>query len=310
MVKTVFFGTPDYVIPIVKALHKHYQLVGVVTARPAAVGREKKVTYSPVDRWGNRKKIPVFYSANDFLASGIKASFGVVASFGELISANMLSHFPQGMLNIHPSLLPQWRGASPAQATILSGVSVTGVTIIKMDEEMDHGPVISLFKDEVLPEDTAETLRDRLFAKSAQFLIDLMPNYLNKNITPKPQGHSKATYAKRLTRADGFIDPNFIAASMKESGIKNKELWEIKFMNNYSLVPNANSLERFIRAMSLWPGAWTLLRTGETEARARRLKLLEAEVVGNKLVLKKVQLEGKNVVSWEEFVKGYPEFRF
>ena len=220
-----------------------------------------------------------------------------------------------GILNIHPSLLPKYRGASPVQAAITSGETQTGVTVIKMDELMDHGAIVSSFKDEILKADTSETLRDRLFEKSAKFIVDLIPNYLKGKIKLKEQVHNDATFTKLLTREHGFINPVFIKKTLE--GITSKKNWEIQFIKakplqaplikDYSQVPDVNSIERFIRAMAPWPGAWTTVTLQNDQ---RRLKILSSHIEDKKLVFDKVQMEGKDPVSWEEFKRGYPKMSF
>ncbi|MDP3917820.1 MAG: formyltransferase family protein, partial [Candidatus Woesebacteria bacterium] len=171
----------------------------------------------------------------------------------------------------HPSLLPEFRGSSPIQATIIAG-SDPAVSIIKMDEKMDHGPVLTQFKEEVLENDTNETLRTRLFEKSAEVLIEMIPAYIEGKIKLKPQDESKATYTKIITKQDGFID------LAKDDPI---------------------IIERKLRAYMPWPGIWTQLRLGSA-GQAKRLKILEFK---NEPIT--VQLEGKKPTSWKIFRRSF-----
>ncbi len=285
--KIVFFGTPDYVLPILKAVHKEFvtgpgksPIVAVVTSSPKPVGRKQFLSYSPIDKWAHEHKIPCFYTANDLLDANLDVEIGVLASYGEIIKKDVISLFPQGILVIHPSLLPKYRGASPVPEAIKNGDKITGVTILKMDEKMDHGPVVSQFKEEILDTDTTEVLRDRLFAKSAQVLIETITPYIQGKIRLKKQDDEAATFTKLVTKQDGFIDLSVT------DGVK---------------------AERFIRAMFPWPGAWTLLRSkGAAEGQAKRLKILKAHLEDNKLILDEVQLEGKGPVSYKQFKEAYP----
>lgn len=278
--KIVFFGTPEYVLPILKLIHKEFvtgpgksPIISVVTASPKPVGRKQYLQYSAVDKWAHEHKIHIHYSSKELALDGTDADFGVLASYGEIIHKEVIKLFPMGILVIHPSLLPKYRGASPVPDSIKNGDKETGGTIFKMDEKVDHGPIVTQFKEEILPTDTSETLRDRLFLKSAQVLIETIPAFMKGKIKPKVQNEEEATYTKLLKKEDGFIK---LAEKTPEEA------------------------DRFIRAMQPWPGAWTYL-TNE-----KRLKFLKAHLEGNKLVLDEVQLEGKDPVSWIQFNEAYP----
>lgn len=278
--KIIFFGTPDYVLPILTSLQRKFvtgpgvsPIVAVVTQSPKPVGRKQVLSYSPVDKWAHEHKVPIFYSASDLLEANLDFEIGVLASYGEIITRDVINLFPQGIMVIHPSLLPKYRGASPVPETIKNGDTQTGVTILRMDEKMDHGPIVVQFKEDVLADDTSDVLRNRLFEKSAEVLVETITPYIQGKIKLKPQDESAATYTKLVTRQDGFID------------FKKK---------------SAAEAERFIRAMSPWPGAWTYLPN------QKRLKLLKGHVEGDKLVLDEVQLEGKNPVTYQQFKEAYP----
>lgn len=278
--KIVFFGTPDYVLPILSAIHKKFvtgpgksPIVAVVTQSPKPTGRKQILSYSPIDKWAHERKIPIFYRSADLIDEKMEMELGVCAAFGEIIPKTVIEKFKYGILNIHPSLLPRYRGASPIQAAIANGDAVTGVTIIKMDEKVDHGPVVSQFEEDIKPDDTTETLRARLFTRSVDVLTALIEPFLQGKILARPQNDEAATFTKLTTRQDGFID-------LKKA--------------------KPEEAERFIRAMSPWPGAWTLVDD-------KRLKLLKAHLEGDKLELDEVQLEGKNPVSYKQFKEAYPK---
>ena len=240
--KIVFFGTPNYIVPILEKLHKNFGVTAVVTQPPKKVGREQKLTFSPVDDFAHKRKIDIIFDPQ----MAPSAELGVCAAYGLIIPRSVIEKYRYGILNVHPSLLPKYRGASPIQAAIANGDTQTGVTIIKMDEKMDHGPIVAQFKEDILPDDTGETLRQRLFERSAQVLVDLIPNYLKKRINLKAQTHTKATFTKIIKKEDGFIN------------LKDKTPQET---------------ERFIRAMYPWPCAWTKTPDG------KRLKLLPNDMV-------------------------------
>lgn len=313
--KIVFFGTPGYCIPILNKIQKEFKLkpheapvIAVVTQKPKPIGRKKFISYSPVDTWAFKRKIPVYYSSGELLKDQIQADLGILVAYGEILNQKILSYFPKGILNIHPSLLPKFRGASPLQAAIVSGESQTGGTIIKIDEKMDHGPIVTQFKEEILKSDNAKLLGERIFEKSAQVLVDLIPAYLKGKITLKTQDDKTATFTTLLKKEHGFIPPKYFESVIK--GKKLKEDWKIDFIKDFSMLPTPENIERFIRGISPWPGSWTYIFIDSKKKEQKRLKITKVELTDNKLTPITVQLEGKLEVSWEEFKKGYPNFSF
>lgn len=235
----------------------------------------------------NLKIVKIIKNKNDLnnLVNLPQPDLGIVASFGAIIPQEIINWPKKGLLNLHPSLLPKYRGSSPVQTTILNGDHQTGVTIIKMDNEVDHGPIITQFKEKINTDDTSESLLKRLFSAGAEVLITILSSYLKGKIELCQQDHTQATYTQKLTREDGKLD------------------WS----------KPADYQERFIRAMFPWPGAWTEIelehRTKNIEQRvnAKRLKILKAHLESNKLILDLVQLEGKKPVTWKQFLEGYPQ---
>ena len=148
---------------------------------------------------------------------------------------------------------------------------------------MDHGPVVSVMKEDISADDTNEVLRNRLFEKSAKFLIDLIPNYLNGKIKLKPQDETQATFTKIIDKEDGYVSPAMLADEKLETAIK---------------------IERMVRAYKPWPGIYTHVTIEDHE---KRLKILKAHLEEEKLVLDRVQLEGKKTVEWTQFKLGYPD---
>ena len=308
MAKIIFFGTPEYVLPILQALHKSFvekgstsPIVAIVTQKPKPVGRKKLLEYSPVETWANKKDIPVYFDAKDLVRDAIKAGVCVLASYGQILTKEVINHFPKGIVNIHPSLLPKYRGSSPIPAALITGETETGVSITKMDEGIDMGELISSFKEEILPTDDTKSLRDRLFEKSAQVLIDLLPSYLEGKIKLEKLGISKHTFSTKVNKEDAHIHPKHLKFAMQGKVVD--EDWKIGFIKNYSQKPSARTIEQFIRAMKPWPIAWTTVLINENE---KRLKILDAHLEDNRLVLDRVQLEGKNEVSFKQFQEGYP----
>jgi methionyl-tRNA formyltransferase len=206
-----------------------------------------------------------------------KANFGLVASYGKILTEKEISHFKFGLLNVHPSLLPQYRGGKPVVATILQGEKITGVTIIKLVEKVDAGPIVAQKQEKVLTNDTTESLEKRLFKRGGELLNKILIDYLTGRISPRLQDEKSASWAPKLKKEDGEID------------------WQ----------KSPAYLERFIRAMYPWPGA----RIHKLPKLLKSLKLLKGHLEKNKLVLDLVQLEGKRPVAFRQFLVGYPQLR-
>ncbi len=296
--RIIFFGTPDYVIPVLDKLHKYHEIVAVVTQSPKPMGREKTLTYSAVDGWAFKKHIPRYFEYSELP----EADMGVCASFGMIVPQVVIDLFPHGIINIHPSLLPNFRGSSPIQATLISGINPTGVTIIKMVDKLDAGPILTQFKEEVLETDTNESLRSRLFENSAQVLLEMIPAYVDGKIKLKKQDETKATFTTMIKKEDAFIPSNFIQDAMDIND--NKAEWTVGFLKNYALTPSAETINRFIKAMSFWPIAWTKITIRDEE---KRLKIISSHInpESGYLELDEVQLEGKKPTTWKQFKGAY-----
>ena len=171
--------------------------------------------------------------------SNAKAEVAVLAAFGKILPEAVLKHFKYGILNIHPSLLPKFRGPSPVQTAILNGEKETGVTVIRLDEKMDHGPILAQKAIEISNEDTAETLYERLFPLGSKLIAENLEKYLNNDLKLTVQDHSKATYTKMLKRESGFFE------------LENP--------------PSLEKLNLMIRAFHPWPGVWTKFRIQNSE---------------------------------------------
>ena len=311
--KLIFFGTPDYVLPILTSLHKKFvtgpgksPIVAVVTQPPKPVGRAQLKEYSAVDKWAFKHKIEVRYDFNDDLP---EADLGILASYKGLVPEKVIKSFPNGILVVHPSLLPQFRWGSPVQAAIVTDSNPTGVTIMKMDEKLDHGPVVTQSKEDIRADDTTESLRNRLFEKSADILIELIDPYLKGKIKLKKQDDSKATFARHITKEDALIPGLILANALQGSPFKGA--WKIDFVKDFETVPTPALLDKFIRAMYPWPEAWTMVKVVPT-AESKRLKILKShlgETTGI-LELDEVQMEGKTPVSFKQFTAAYPEAKF
>lgn len=269
---TVFFGASSYVIPLLIFLHEKYDLTFVLTTEQKPTDpvitycRENNVPYETVLSF--RKKPELAEKLTE-----IHADFAVLAHFGALVPQSIIDIFPKGILNIHPSRLPQYRGPTPGQTAILLGDIRTAVSIMLLDNEIDHGPLLVQEPELILPNDTAPVLYTRLFAKGATILAEMLPKYLAGKVKPQQQNHSKATYSKILTRGSGFLDDKLPVAP--------------------------GLLDRMTRAYYPWPGAWTrVTRLQHNPLTGKLVKFLPGGMV---------QVEGKKPMSYKDFRNGYPQ---
>ncbi|QQG43134.1 MAG: methionyl-tRNA formyltransferase [Candidatus Daviesbacteria bacterium] len=222
----VFFGSDSFVIPVLQVLEENFTVQAVVTAIDSATA--KVAAKLGIPTLTPDKLDETFTAANYSL---LTADLFVVASYGKILPQSLLDIPQFGSLNVHPSLLPKYRGASPVPATILAGDKKTGVTIIKMDEKMDHGPIISTKQIILSGQEDFSTLITKLFQEGVKLLVDIIPQFLAGKITSVEQDHSQATFCKLIKKEDGYFD-----------------------INN---PVDQKSLNRMIRAYHPWPGVWT-----------------------------------------------------
>ncbi|MBI2121583.1 MAG: methionyl-tRNA formyltransferase [Candidatus Sungbacteria bacterium] len=317
----VFWGTPEFALPALAALFKNgYDIMAVITNPDKPVGRKQLLTSPPTKVWAEKHKIPVF-QPNSLEIGNWKleiphADIYIIASYGKIIPKEILNLPRFGAVNIHPSILPCWRGPSPIQYTILNGDMKTGVTIMKTDERMDHGPILAQQEFPISPPEarlaksgksqisklTYKELHNELAKLGAELLMDTLLKWIAGEITPIPQNDAKATYSKILKKDDGRIN------------------WK----------KPAGEIERMVRAFNPWPGTWTLWPTNK---KIMRLRIESAEFDDSEslegspgfiwqkpdggicvktghgsLVLKEITPSGKKVMSANAFCLGYKNF--
>lgn len=299
----IFWGTSEFAIPILETLKKSGYIPELIITTPdKPAGRSLKLKPSPVKKWAEKNEVTFFQpeklDSPEFISSllNTRCLTGMVASYGKIIPKVILDIFPKGILNVHPSLLPRWRGADPIRAAILAGDKKTGVTIMLMDEKMDHGPVL---KHETLNLNHKKyfykELEEELAELGGKLLVETLPKWLAGEITPQEQGHSKATYTKKITKEDGHIN------------------WG----------EPAEIIERKIRALNPWPGTYAFWNE-------KRIKILEGEIIigsetknpgsvfkydsgfavvsaNDAIIIKTIQLEGKKPQNAKDFLNGYQD---
>jgi methionyl-tRNA formyltransferase len=280
------------------------RIAASVTQPPKPIGRNKVITPTPVEIFAKQKNIPVLsFPANteksweykneqtviDTLFP-FKADLLVSASYGQKIPSLLITNAKYGGLNVHPSILPRWRGADPVPWAILTGDHQTGVTIVTLAEKFDQGKIIAQKKIPITDTDTSDPLRTKLFELGAKLLVDVLPDYLNGNNKghpqPLPTGRQAQPYpyAHKFTRDDGFVSWEKITDAMNS--------------------PSGAEIERLFRALLPWPVIWTEVTIDNTKT---RLKILSCHLHPTTYTLQPdiVQLEGKNPVSYSQFVSAY-----
>lgn len=211
--RVAFFGTPAFAVPTLDALAaSSHEPVGVITQPDRARGRGQKVTIAPVKARALALNLPVLQperlKADEFLRAfdHLGADLGVVAAYGRILPQVLLDRPRFGLLNVHASLLPRWRGAAPVHRAILAGDAESGVTIMRVVLALDAGPMLANTTLHIDPDETSADLEVRLAAAGAQLLIDVLDRLAHGAVTEEPQNESLVTYAARIERADGDVD--------------------------------------------------------------------------------------------------------
>ena len=273
--KFVFFGTPVFAEIVLKKLVNNGFSPEVVICNPdRPVGRKKVITPPPVKQLivTNNWPIKIWQSERldvpSYKLNIGRTDFAVVAAYAKIIPREILDMSHLGVIGVHPSLLPRYRGSSPIQSVILSGEDETGVTLYLMDEKMDHGPVLAQNMYHVAQNTTYLELMEALAKVGGDLLVETIPKFLAGEIKPKSQDHERATFTKKITIEDALISEE----ELKSALAGDKEM--------------AIRIDRMIRALNPEPGSYTV-REG------KRIKLLKSEIQGEKLILKEIQMEGK-----------------
>lgn len=294
--KIAYFGAPyfsaRFLEKIINDKNLPVEVKLVVTQPDRPVGRKQILTPTPVKQVAERHEIEIITNLESIIQSSElnvesrilnsklqKLDLALVFAYSRIIPENLLSIPKFGFWNIHPSLLPKYRGPSPITYPLINGDRETGVTIIKMDEKIDHGPIIAQQKLEIEETDRRPDLEIKLtdlgyelFKKTIKQLTSSRINELKF----KEQDESQATYTKLLKKSDGFID---------------FENFKLKIENS------PKKLYDLFRGLYPWPGLWTLC--------PKRLKITDLNLIDHKLIIKKVQLEGKKEVDWQTFIRAY-----
>ena len=299
--RVLFAGTPGFAVPALVAVAERFEVCGVLTAPDRPAGRGRRLTPAPVRQEADRLGLPVIApdrlddAATHDLA-GLRAEVMAVAAYGMIFTQRFLDRFPRGAVNVHPSLLPRFRGAAPIPAAILAGERETGVTIQRVVRCLDSGPILATRIHPLDGTETTGTLTEALAETGADLLVEVLAGMQRGTVTEEPQVEEQATYCAKVAAADGRID------------------WSAH---------DAAAIERMVRAYDPWPRAHC--RLGK-----RRLNLLAAHLSADlppgvpgqvarvdgrqgilvhtargTLGVTELQLEGRRAMDWQSFANGF-----
>jgi len=308
--RVIFMGSPEFAVPSLERLVlNQYQVVTVYTQPDRPAGRGRSLASSPVKRAALALKLPVVQPVNlkgpEVVAqlAGLQPDVIVVSAYGQILPQSVLDIPRYGCINIHPSLLPRFRGASPVAAAILAGDEFTGVSVMLMNAGLDTGPVLARAQIPVSGQDTTGSLTAKLSLISAHLLLEVLPRWSRDELTPQPQDEAKATYCGSISKEQSEIDWHLAVT----------DIW------------------RRVRAFQPWPGCYTIWG-------GRQFKIIEAVPLASEgnlevgrvialtpamdgggaafgvgtgvgiLGVSKVQMAGKRVMSAAEFLRGHKEF--
>jgi methionyl-tRNA formyltransferase len=272
--KFVFWGTPDVASETLEILKTNgYLPYLIITAPDRPQGRKMIITPPPVKIWAIENKIEYWQPEKidqDFIKKleTKNANLFIVIAYGKILPENLINLPKFGSINIHYSLLPKYRGASPVESAILNGETETGISIQKMEFKLDSGPIIAQEKVNILPTEKAHELRERLIKIGAELLVKTIPDYLENKIKLTEQKESKATFCKKIKKTDGLIN----------------------------LEDNAEINYNKFRAYAHWPRTFFFQNN-------KRIIITDAKLEDNKFIILKILPEGKKEINWEDFKK-------
>lgn len=309
--KLIIWGTPYLSVAIAESLLVTTEIKAVITTPDTPQGRKKILTPSPLKQFAQNNNIPVFSpdklntDETVELLKNLKTDIWLVIAYGKIIPQSILDIMPNKILNIHPSLLPQYRGPSPIQASLRNGDTKTAVSLMQLDHLMDHGPIIAQEEIDIkTPTDTYIELEQKIIQTSTKVLLEYLPKFLAGQITPKPQDDKQATIVSMVQKQDGNINWN----------------------NN-----TAKDIINLYRAYILWPQIYTYLNTGKKvilekielevqnytpnlnpgywEFDANHNRIIIHTINGN-ISVSRLKIEGKNSIDAKSFANGYKKVYF
>lgn len=292
--KIALFGTPEFAVMILEEMKRGGLVPELIVTNPdEPKGRKLLITPPPTKIWGHLQGVNFIQPENlQSIPKELQANFDlfIVAAYGKIIPDSILNLPKYGTINVHPSLLPKYRGASPVQAAILNGDAETGVSIMLLDKEMDHGPIIAQEKFDLTKERLyLPELKEKLAKVAGQMLVTIIPDWVAGKIKPTEQDHEIATFTKKIGKEDGFIE----SVTLLEAEINGT---------------NAKNIDCMVRALNPDPGVFTNLnpkaRGAFVSDKKIRVKITKVNIKDGKLIIEKVIPEGKKEMNWADFKRG------
>tara|TARA_E500000081_G_scaffold119036_1_gene123119 strand:- start:79 stop:1011 length:933 start_codon:yes stop_codon:yes gene_type:complete len=296
--RLIFFGTPDFALPPLKTLYLGgYEIAGVYTQEPKKKSRGMKELKTPVHLWAESQLLPVYFpskldkqSLEEF--ESLKPDVAILFAYGKIIPLKWLNIPIFGFINIHASLLPRWRGAAPVQRAIENNDKKSGITIMKMNEGLDEGPIIASQEIAINSETNGQTLIDQISHDSCSLLYNNLEKYLKGLLSPVDQDHEKSTYASKINKDESRLNWN----------------------------TDAKILEQKIRAFYPYPATWfshkgkryKVLKAKVSSLKGESGKILQSPLIigckQNSLEILEIQAEGKKSQSTDQFLLGNNNF--
>ena len=296
--RLIFFGTPDFALPPLKTLYLGgYEIAGVYTQEPKKKSRGMKELKTPVHLWAESQLLPVYFpskldkqSLEEF--ESLKPDVAILFAYGKIIPLKWLNIPIFGFINIHASLLPRWRGAAPVQRAIENNDKKSGITIMKMNEGLDEGPIIASQEIAINSETNGQTLIDQISHDSCSLLYNNLEKYLKGLLSPVDQDHEKSTYASKINKDESRLNWN----------------------------SDAKILEQKIRAFYPYPATWfshkgkryKVLKAKVSSLKGESGKILQSPLIigckQNSLEILEIQAEGKKSQSTDQFLLGNNNF--
>jgi len=305
----VIWGTPYLAVEIAKSILTWTEITAIITTPDTPQGRKKILTPSPLKEFAKEHNIPVFSPdklntpATIELLSNLKSDIWLVIAYGKIIPQGILDIMPNKVLNIHPSRLPQYRGPSPIQASLSNGDKQTAVSLMQIDNLMDHGPIIAQEEIDISPTDTYIELEQKIINTSARILSESLTKFIEGKIISQPQDDNKASLVSMVQKQDGQIN------------------WKIQ---------TAQDIINLYRAYIIWPQVYTYLNTGKKvifeqikfevnytsklkaghwQIDSQNNQLIIGTIDGN-IVITQLKIEGKNSIDPKSFSNGYQDIYF
>lgn len=317
--KIAYIGSPKISADVLQRLindsqRLDIQIAVVLTQPDMPVGRKKIMTPTPVKTLALQNNLPVIESIN--LLNQFDIELSLLFAFGEIIPQKVLDLPTYGFWNIHPSLLPAFRGASPITFPIFLGNTDSGVTLMQMDADLDHGPIIAQKRFSISTTALREDIENIVVETSYELISASLPNVVqNGKIPMREQNHSEATYTRPLSKQDGYVDLSIVLKALKGDSITKEDLPQLikeyctKNVWDYpeSLLTASTVVWNMHRALHGWPGLWT---QAPVQGEMKRIKLLDMQYTSPTTIeLIQVQIEGKNPTSLAEFNAAYSIFK-